>query len=91
MSSLILSGRWVAVSTYHLNAVLSSEFAVYFYRDVAPLGMFTRAPIDAKKGAPLWAMIGVLAFTAIFIPLFIPSRYIPYDPSVRSSSISLQA
>jgi hypothetical protein len=90
LSSLILSHRWTTASSCQLNAILSSEFVVYFYRDVVPLGMFTRAPTDAKEGAPLWAMIGILAFTTIFIPLFIPSRYIPNDPSVCSSSIFFQ-
>ena len=69
----------------HLNTILFAEFAIYFYRDVVPLGTFTLAPLDGNEGNILWAFIAVLGFTSIIIPLGIPSRYLPYDPSVCPS------
>ncbi|KAH9939277.1 uncharacterized protein BXZ73DRAFT_76000 [Epithele typhae] len=74
LSALALAG------VYHLNAILVALWLVYSYRDLWPLATYTLTPADASEGALLWAKIGVLTFTAVFIPLFMPRQYIPVDP-----------
>ncbi|KAH9940070.1 uncharacterized protein BXZ73DRAFT_99070 [Epithele typhae] len=63
----------------HLNTILVVLWLVYSYRDLWPLATYTLTPGDASEGALLWAKIGVLTFTAVFIPLFMPRQYIPVD------------
>jgi len=60
-------------------------FFVYVYRDLWPLATYTQKPADEAEGGVLWAKISILAVTAVFIPLFVPRRYVPVDPKVSSS------
>ncbi|KAJ3527518.1 hypothetical protein NMY22_g9759 [Coprinellus aureogranulatus] len=65
----------------HNIAILSSELAVYAYRDLWPLATYTKQPLDLdSEGWILWAKIAALVFTAVVIPLFVPSVYTPVDP-----------
>ncbi|KAF8958075.1 multidrug resistance-associated ABC transporter [Flammula alnicola] len=76
----VVSKTWSASTTRHNIIVLLSTFAVYAYRDLWPLGTYTKQPADIAEGKILFVKIGVLAFTAVVIPLFIPRRYVPVDP-----------
>ena len=57
-------------------------FTIYVYRDIWPLATFNLRPADLADGPLLWAKIGLLTFTAVIIPLFIPRQYTPIDPKV---------
>ncbi|KIK08096.1 hypothetical protein K443DRAFT_672979 [Laccaria amethystina LaAM-08-1] len=76
----LTSKKWNTLFTRHNVGVLLVALAVYLYRDVWPLATYTLTPIDASEGSLLWAKLGVLCFTAAFIPLFIPRVYEPVDP-----------
>jgi hypothetical protein len=60
-----------------------SALGVYAYRDLWPLAKYDGQLADAAEGYVLWIKIALLAFTALFVPLFVPRRYIPLDPKVR--------
>ncbi|KAF5317788.1 hypothetical protein D9619_012656 [Psilocybe cf. subviscida] len=77
----IASKQWSTSATRYTNTVLLSVFAVYAYRDLWPLATFRLQPLDIAEGGTLWAKISILAFTCIFIPLFIPRKYVPVDPT----------
>ncbi|KAJ7758122.1 hypothetical protein DFH07DRAFT_818757 [Mycena maculata] len=64
----------------HANLVLFATFCVYIYRDVLPFATFDRTPEDLGEGRLLWAKITLLFITAVVIPVFTPSQYLPLDP-----------
>lgn len=74
-----------SITSFHLSTLLLGTFSIYAYRDIWPLLTFTLSPADAHEGALLWVKIGLLAFTAIVVPLLVPRQYIPIDPKVRPS------
>jgi hypothetical protein len=76
----IASKQWSTSATRYSYTVLLSVFAVYAYRDLWPLATYRLQPLDIEEGGLLWTKIGILAFTCIFIPLFIPRKYVPIDP-----------
>ncbi|KAF8803419.1 multidrug resistance-associated ABC transporter [Phlegmacium glaucopus] len=64
--------------------ILLSAFTVYAYRDLWPLATYTQTPADGDgegSNIVIWLKIVTLAFTAVVIPLFIPRRYIPINPT----------
>ncbi|KAJ7088646.1 P-loop containing nucleoside triphosphate hydrolase protein [Mycena epipterygia] len=67
--------------TTHLNIILLTSLAVYFYRDIVPLASFNQIPLDASEGSILWAKIGILGLAGIVVPLTIPRRYTPINSS----------
>lgn len=64
----------------HNIAILLPELVVYSVRDVWPLATYNKQPLDRDEGWVVWAKIGVLFFTSIVIPVFIPNLYKPVDP-----------
>lgn len=66
----------------HLSLVTFTILAVYAYRDIWPLMTFTLQPKDGAEGDLLWAKVALLAFVGVFLPLFEPYPYVPYDPAV---------
>ncbi|KAJ7578700.1 P-loop containing nucleoside triphosphate hydrolase protein [Mycena floridula] len=78
-SSLVFPS-WAQVFVRHANAVLGVQTLVYLYRDIWPLSTYTELPLDRAEGSILWAKLVVLALIAIFVPLFVPRVYVPYDP-----------
>jgi hypothetical protein len=76
------SSVWRKSLAGHCVLVLWSEICVYTYRNVWPLATYTKNPLDLAEGWVFWARMGALAFTAIFIPLFVPNVYTPFDPEV---------
>ncbi|KAF9066068.1 hypothetical protein BDP27DRAFT_1424214 [Rhodocollybia butyracea] len=86
--SVTAKPRWSKVIIRHLNTVLLVVFCVYLYRDVYPLASFIHSPQDLHEGAALWAKIAILAILAVWIPLAIPRRYVPFDPKNPSSQPS---
>ncbi|KAJ7148752.1 P-loop containing nucleoside triphosphate hydrolase protein [Mycena crocata] len=74
------SVKWGQVAVRHLNALLVSNFAVYFYRDIFPLATFALAPADLWEGRLLWPKVITLFAVSGIIPLVIPRHYEPLDP-----------
>ncbi|CCM00579.1 uncharacterized protein FIBRA_02614 [Fibroporia radiculosa] len=65
----------------HLAIVLLFTWGVYMYRDVWPLATFTLTPIDSAEGSLLWGKISLLTLAAVLVPICMPNRHIPIDPS----------
>ncbi|KAF9522597.1 multidrug resistance-associated ABC transporter [Crepidotus variabilis] len=81
LSSLsLIPGQWSQTLARHTNLTLFITFTTYVYRDIWPLATFNKEPIDNVGRTMIWVEIGLLALTAIFIPLFVPRKYIPVDP-----------
>jgi hypothetical protein len=80
--------KWATIITRHLNTVLLTFFGVYVYRDIYPLITFDHVPADKAEGAILWAKLGTLFVSAVAIPLAIPRRYVPADPTASTSLCS---
>lgn len=70
----------------HLNLVLVSTLAVYFYRDIFPLATYTNSPLDLAEGQILWVKILTLTMTGAVAPLLVPRQYIPVDAKVTNST-----
>ncbi|KAL7284523.1 hypothetical protein ACG7TL_001814 [Trametes sanguinea] len=68
------------VAFIHTSLLLAITWTVYMYRDVWPLATSDLSPADAAEGAILWAKLCLLSLSGIFIPLFIPRKYIPINP-----------
>lgn len=73
---------WSTFATRYNILLLLAIFSTYAYRDVWPLATYYSRPADITEGGVLWLKIGLMFFTAILIPLFIPRRYIPVDAKV---------
>lgn len=80
-SSLVFPS-WAQVFIRHANAVLGVQTLAYIYRDIWPLATYTDLPLDRAEGSILWAKVIVLVIVGIFVPLFVPRVYVPYDPEV---------
>ncbi|KAF8876209.1 multidrug resistance-associated ABC transporter [Gymnopilus junonius] len=72
--------KWRNSATRYNVLLLTSAGLVYAYRDVWPLATYDQRPEDEAEGKTLFAKLAVLAFTSLFIPLFIPRQYVPIDP-----------
>ncbi|RDB25958.1 ATP-binding cassette transporter abc4 [Hypsizygus marmoreus] len=82
LAILITSCRpqWRKILTRHFNLVSLTLFLIYTYRNLLPLAMYGRSPMDISEGWALWAKILVLALIAFAIPLLIPRQSLPIDP-----------
>lgn len=87
---LVRKRSTLAVSV-HAHILLLIAFAVFFGRDVFPLGTFDRVPLDVpetKGFAPVilfWTKIGLLGVASSVVPFVTPRDYVPIDPSVSSN------
>ncbi|KAE9400658.1 P-loop containing nucleoside triphosphate hydrolase protein [Gymnopus androsaceus JB14] len=79
--SVSANWRWSQNSVRHLNTVLCATLAVYVYRDFYPLATFSLTPLDTHEGSLLWVKISLLALAGIVIPLVVPRKYVPVDPT----------
>ena len=79
----IISKSWSTPAIAANLLTFLSALGVYAYRDLWPLAKYNGRPADVAEGPVLWIKIALLAFTAVFIPLFVPRKYIPLDPKVR--------
>ena len=79
----VISKSWSTPAIAANLSTLLSSFGVYAYRDLWPLAKYGGEPADAAEGSVLWVKIALLTFTALFIALFVPRRYVPLDPKVR--------
>ena len=71
---------------YHVSFILALVWGTYMYRDVYPLATLDRAPMDTGEGALFYVKFTLLTIAAVFIPLFVPRKYIPLNPKVCYSS-----
>ncbi|KAK7048418.1 ATP-binding cassette transporter [Favolaschia claudopus] len=78
--SFISPLKWRRLAVKHLNVVLFTTFAVYFYRDIFPMVTNPLVPLDLWEGQLLWPKIGILFGVAVLIPISIPRQYRPVDP-----------
>ena len=76
----VISKNWSTPAIVANLLTFLSALGVYAYRNLWPLVKYNGRPVDAAEGSVLWIKIGLLAFTAVFIPLFVPRKYIPLDP-----------
>ena len=79
----VISKSWSTPAIAANLSTLLSALGVYAYRDLWPLAKYDEEPADAAEGSVLWIKMALLAFTTVFIPLFVPRRYIPVDLEVR--------
>ena len=84
----VISKSWSTPAIAANFVTFLSALGVYAYRDLWPLAKYDGQLADAVEGYMLWIKIALLAFTALFVPLFVPRRYIPLDPKVRMSMIA---
>ena len=66
----------------HLTILLLVTMGVYAYRDLYPLAIIGKQPMDASAGRFLWPTVSILAFTSVGTLLLTPSEYVPVDPEV---------
>ncbi|KAI9061280.1 P-loop containing nucleoside triphosphate hydrolase protein [Trametes sanguinea] len=78
--ALFGSTHWGRTAFVHASAILAVAWGVYMYRDIWPLATLDRAPVDAVEGSLVWAKLGLLSLSGVFIPFFSPRKYIPLDP-----------
>ncbi|TFK19880.1 ATP-binding cassette transporter [Coprinopsis marcescibilis] len=83
LSLLTVSSKtqWSKIFARHLNTLLLTFLCVYVYRDIYPLTTFHGIPADKSEGWMIWAKIVILFFSSCAIPLAIPRRYTPLDPT----------
>ena len=76
----VISKSWSTPAIAANLLTFLSALGVYAYRDLWPLAKYNGRPADAAEGSVLWIKIALLAFTPVFVPLFVPRKYIPLDP-----------
>lgn len=81
-TAVVFVTRHVKVVELHLSSVLLITWTTFAYRDIWPLATYTLTPEDSREGWLVWLKIGLLSFAAIVVPLFVPRKYIPFDPKV---------
>ncbi|KAH7073426.1 hypothetical protein BKA62DRAFT_734051, partial [Auriculariales sp. MPI-PUGE-AT-0066] len=57
------------------------DLAVFFYRDVWPLGTYDLTPLDIPYDPLFWPKFFILNVVGLVVPLLIPNPYIPVDPN----------
>ena len=67
---------------YHDSFILVLVWSAYVYRDVYPLATLDRVPADSAEGPFFYAKFSLLTIAAVFIPLFVPRKYVPVNPKV---------
>jgi hypothetical protein len=75
--------RTRAVSA-HASLSTFALFAALAYRNIWPLLTFVYAPADGAS-VTLWSTIALAGVAGLFVPLFEPFVYIPFDPAVSAS------
>ncbi|KAF7977580.1 hypothetical protein HWV62_3166 [Athelia sp. TMB] len=68
------------VASDHLTILLLVTMGVYAYRNLYPLAIIGKQPMDASAGRFLWPTVSILAFTSVGTLLLTPREYIPVDP-----------
>ena len=81
--------RWNRLADAHARFVLLLLWSVFVYRDVWPLALSTMHPADQTRGLQLWIDFGVLTVAAVFVPILLPTIYVPCNPEVSHSRMSL--
>ncbi|KAF8308383.1 hypothetical protein DL93DRAFT_2100728 [Clavulina sp. PMI_390] len=64
----------------NLNFLSLTTFVIYSYRDIWPLATYYLVPADEELGLFTWVRIGLLGWTALIVPGFLPRYHIPVDP-----------
>ncbi|KAF8308373.1 P-loop containing nucleoside triphosphate hydrolase protein, partial [Clavulina sp. PMI_390] len=83
--SLVAFWSWPGHSVHDLLAAIVNflslaTLAVYGYRDLLPLATYYLTPADEMLGPFTWIRIGLLGWTALIVPGFLPRRHVPVDP-----------
>lgn len=79
--------RVATIASAHATTILLLTLGVFLYRDVVPLGTFTKSPMDGADGWITWLRIGLLGFSGVLVPLCLPGTFKPLDPSVSLPSL----
>ncbi|KZP21077.1 P-loop containing nucleoside triphosphate hydrolase protein [Athelia psychrophila] len=64
----------------HLTVLLLVTMGVYAYRDIYPLAIVGKHPMDSLAGRFLWPFVSVLALTSIGPLVLAPREYVPVHP-----------
>jgi hypothetical protein len=70
----------------HASLSAFALFSALGYRNIWPLLTFVYAPADGASPA-LWAIVTLAGVTGVFVPLFEPFAYIPFDPAVSVTCV----
>ena len=76
-----LNGRAYA----HVSTIVALVWSAYIYRDVYPLATLDKTPVDITEGSILYVKFALLTIAAVFVPAFVPRKYVPLNPKVSSS------
>ncbi|KAH7102271.1 ATP-binding cassette transporter [Auriculariales sp. MPI-PUGE-AT-0066] len=79
--ALVANIRRVPYIHVHLGLILFATWAVFFYRDVWPLGTYDLTPLDIPYDPLFWPKFFILNVVGLVVPLLIPNPYIPVDPN----------
>ena len=87
LASLALFGRSsINGRAYaHASWILALVWSAYAYRDVYPLATLDPTPVDAAEGPFLYAKFALLTVAAVFVPIFIPRKYVPLNRKASSN------
>lgn len=80
--------KWATLARRSNIFLLLSVLGVYVCRDIWPLATYTEEPKDSQDKL-IWYKMVILTFTSVVVPLFIPRRYTPVDPMVRTVFVLL--
>ena len=64
----------------HTSWLLALIWGTYMYRDVYPLVTLDKTPMDTAEGPFLYAKFTLLTIAAVFVPVFVPPKYVPVNP-----------
>jgi len=74
------NARHARCASIHLETILLASWAVFFYRDIWPLGTYDRVPLDIPLDPLFWPKFTILTVIGVVTPLLIPTLYTPVDP-----------
>ena len=69
----------------HVSLILVSAWAVHVYRNAWPLALVGGVPCDISEGSLLYLQGGLLTFSGVLVPLFVPRLHKPANPKVSFS------
>lgn len=66
----------------HATFLSILAFAVFAIRDLWPIALYDREPVDGQLGWLLWTRIGLVGYIGLVVPIVLPGVYVPVDPNV---------
>jgi hypothetical protein len=84
LATLLLYTPLIKSSTisFHATVTTLGFLGAYAYRDIWPSVTLTLRPADANEGWLLWSKVIIAGIAGVFVPMYEPYVYCPYDPAV---------